>query len=181
MLCGHNHGEARRSDVYNGFTVQTLLADYQDYSGGGNGFLRLLTFAPDYSQIRVTTYSPWLNQYESDYSSQFTLPWQVSTGPAFSLLQENTGVASGTVTTAYWTGLQPGMSYEWYVTASDGTETAASEIRRFTITANNPPTVLLTEPVDGSVYEVLAQIPLTASAADSDGTVVRVDFYDGIT
>ena len=32
MLCGHNSGESRRTDVYNDSTVHTLLADYQGRS-----------------------------------------------------------------------------------------------------------------------------------------------------
>ena len=73
MLCGHMHGEGRRVDVYNGNTVNTLLADYQDYANGGNGFLRILRFSPSKNEIAVETYSPWLDQYETDSESQFVL------------------------------------------------------------------------------------------------------------
>ncbi|MGW4213906.1 glycoside hydrolase family 48 protein [Lentzea sp. NPDC004789] len=44
---------------------------------------------------------------------------------------------------------------------------------------NKPPTVSLTAPANGSTYTLPAQIPLAATAADSDGTVTKVDFYDG--
>jgi glucose/arabinose dehydrogenase len=59
---------------------------------------------------------------------------------------------------------------------SDSTYTA-----RFTDlgpAANQPPSVSLTAPASGTVGEVIA---LGAAAADSDGRVVRVDFYDGDT
>ncbi|MET8764072.1 glycoside hydrolase family 48 protein [Lentzea sp. NPDC004782] len=46
---------------------------------------------------------------------------------------------------------------------------------------NKPPTVSLTAPANGSTYTLPAQIPLAATAADSDGTVTKVDFYDGDT
>ena len=46
VLCGHNHGEARRTDVVNGHTVYQLLADYQSRTNGGNGWLRILQFRP---------------------------------------------------------------------------------------------------------------------------------------
>lgn len=58
MLCGHNHGEARRTDTYHNTTLTTLLADYQDYPHGGDGYLRILQFHPATSEITVTTYSP---------------------------------------------------------------------------------------------------------------------------
>jgi hypothetical protein len=77
MLCGHMHGEGRRVDVYNSRTVNILLADYQDYVYGGNGFLRILTFSPEKNRITIKTYSPWLDQYESDSNSQFTLSYDM--------------------------------------------------------------------------------------------------------
>jgi len=42
-----------------------------------------------------------------------------------------------------------------------------------------PPTVALTEPAPGMVFEAPANITLTADAADSDGTVTLVEFYAG--
>ena len=41
---------------------------------GGNGWLRLITFVPKENQIEFRTYSPSLDQYETDADSQFTLP-----------------------------------------------------------------------------------------------------------
>jgi hypothetical protein len=73
MLSGHIHGESRRVDVYNGTTVNTLLADYQSLANGGNGWLRLLKFSPASDEISVTTYSPYLKQYDTDTNSQFLL------------------------------------------------------------------------------------------------------------
>ncbi|MBN2456795.1 MAG: metallophosphoesterase, partial [Sedimentisphaerales bacterium] len=77
MLCGHMHGEARRTDTYNGNTVHTLLADYQDEPSGGNGWLRILEFSPDDNEIYVKTYSPWLDQWDTGASSQFTLSYEM--------------------------------------------------------------------------------------------------------
>ena len=47
--------------------------------------------------------------------------------------------------------------------------------------ANIPPTVSLTAPTNGSSFSSPATIALAASASDSDGTVTRVDFYQGAT
>lgn len=179
MLCGHNHGEARRTDVYSDNTVHTLLADYQSYTAGGNGYLRILEFDPDQNQIRVQTYSPWVELYETDSASQFTLDYPMISGPAFTLVQQNTPVASGTPTAASWTDLQPGTAYEWYVTATDGTEMRTSEVRRFTTSANAAPQVALTAPADGALSES-GTVALTATASDADGSVVKVAFYEGI-
>ena len=78
LLCGHVHAEAWRMDRYEGRVIYTLLADYQDDPNGGNGWLRILEFSPRHQVIRVTTYSPTLDQYQTDANSQFTLPYDIS-------------------------------------------------------------------------------------------------------
>jgi regulation of enolase protein 1 (concanavalin A-like superfamily) len=47
--------------------------------------------------------------------------------------------------------------------------------------ANQPPTATLSAPVTGTTYMAPATIAVTASASDGDGTVARVDFYNGTT
>ncbi len=78
MLAGHRHGEGRRTDIFNGNTVHTLLSDYQERENGGDGWLRIMQFSPANNQIRVRTYSPTLNQSESDADSQFTLSYDMT-------------------------------------------------------------------------------------------------------
>jgi regulation of enolase protein 1 (concanavalin A-like superfamily) len=46
---------------------------------------------------------------------------------------------------------------------------------------NVPPTVSLTAPGAGNIFTAPANITLTATASDSDGTIARVDFYAGAT
>ena len=77
LLCGHVHREARMENVYNGHTVYSLLADYQDGPNGGNGWLRLMTFSPSNNTISVETYSPYLDKYDTGASSAFTLKYDM--------------------------------------------------------------------------------------------------------
>src|SRR6266508_2110582 len=46
---------------------------------------------------------------------------------------------------------------------------------------NSPPTVTLTSPTNGASFFAPATVQLAATASDSDGTVVRVDFFQGTT
>ena len=74
MLCGHRHGEGRRYEpIGTNRHVDVVLADYQSYPNGGDGFLRLLEFSPSNNVIRVRTFSPWTGQWATDTNGCFTL------------------------------------------------------------------------------------------------------------
>jgi regulation of enolase protein 1 (concanavalin A-like superfamily) len=68
-------------------------------------------------------------------------------------------------------------------TDSDGDSTTSAPVS-VTITSastNQPPSVSLTAPAGGSTFTAPASMTVSASASDSDGTVSRVDFYQGAT
>ena len=44
----------------------------------GDGWLRILRFVPGEDKVYVQTYSPWLNQFEADADSEFTLDFPMS-------------------------------------------------------------------------------------------------------
>jgi UDP-2,3-diacylglucosamine pyrophosphatase LpxH len=76
VLCGHVHAEARRvDDNIVGKPVHQILADYQGRENGGDGWLRVMKFAPSEDKIYVRTYSPYLDRYENDADSEFVLDY----------------------------------------------------------------------------------------------------------
>ena len=97
------------------------------------------------------------------------------------------GTLLGTDTTSpysiAWSNVAAG-SYNLTAIATDNaggikTSTAVS------VSVNNPgnvsPTVGITSPVSGATFTAPASITINATAADSDGTVTSVDFYQGTT
>ena len=80
MLTGHRHAQKQRSDLRNENPVYTLLADYTSEPDGGSGYLRILNFSPANDEIRVWTYSPWLDQYLTDEDNQFVLSYDMTPG-----------------------------------------------------------------------------------------------------
>jgi hypothetical protein len=131
MLCGHIGGEGRRTDIYHGNVVHTLLSDYQWWPNGGNGWLRIYEFWPASNEIHVKTYSPWLDQFETDGDSEFTLNCELRNQP-FVHLETVADVASGTEASISWSGRAPNTTYEWYVQVSDGTTITGSAVWSFT-------------------------------------------------
>jgi hypothetical protein len=72
--------------------------------------------------------------------------------------------------------------------ATDGNNVSATSAA-VTITVNNPtapqpnsvPTVTLSSPSNNSTYLTNAVVTIAATASDSDGTVAKVEFFDGAT
>lgn len=65
------------STNWHGLPVYELLADYQDYPNGGDGWIRTITFeegtgAGGLDRIRVETYSTTHDAYQTDSLSQFS-------------------------------------------------------------------------------------------------------------
>lgn len=58
---------------------------------------------------------------------------------------------------------------------------SASSLLTVTVPPNSPPTVSITSPASGATFTAPASITIQATAADSDGSVARVDFYSGST
>ena len=48
-------------------------------------------------------------------------------------------------------------------------------------TVNNPPTVSLTGPAQNAIFTAPATVGFTATASDSDGTITKVEFFQGST
>lgn len=77
VLCGHvtkNGGAGRLTSQGDaGNQVHQILADYQAWPHGGDGYLRLMEFLPDGKTVQVKSYSPTLDKYLTDDIQQFTL------------------------------------------------------------------------------------------------------------
>jgi Bacterial Ig domain len=176
MLSGHVPGEGRRQDVFEGRTVHTVVSDFQGRANGGDGWLRIMEFSPSNNVIRVSTYSPTRNQFETDADSQFTLPYIMSLGSeVFAPVGTNSGVIAGATSSFAWSNLLAGTTYEWYAVADDGLTTSTGAVWRFTTAIG--PAVALTSPQPNATLIGPANITLQAGASDADGTVALVEFY----
>ena len=79
-------------------------------------------------------------------------------------------------------GLAAG-NYTYLARATDntGSATDSAPVTVQVTSLNHPPTVTLTTPADGSSFTFPVTLTLAAVAADSDGTIAKVEFYSGTT
>jgi Concanavalin A-like lectin/glucanases superfamily/Secretion system C-terminal sorting domain/Calcineurin-like phosphoesterase len=130
MLAGHVPGEGRRTDVFNGNTIHTILSDYQSgYTNGGNGYLKILQFLPGQNLLNAKTYSPYSNTFLTGTSNQFSLPVNLAQG--FSLIGTASNIPSGSSACFIWPSLEADTEYEWYAEAFDGEHTLAGPVWSF--------------------------------------------------
>lgn len=131
LIGGHFNGldgEARRSDVFEGNTVHTILNNYQAREHGGNGRLRIFEFHPALNKIGVKTYSPYTDTFEEDESSEFELSVDLNN---FTLIKELVDVPAGASVCGDWFNLEINQNYEWYVEVFDGEDITTSPIWNF--------------------------------------------------
>jgi hypothetical protein len=140
MLGGHVGGEGQRTDTYNGNTVYSLLADFSWRPSGGNGWLRIHEFVPASNLINVKTYSPYIDQFETNGDSQFSLNYNMteSIEEPFNLLATINNVTSGNTASYTWTGINGGSTYQWYVEVDDGSSTTTGPVWSFSTDAGLP-------------------------------------------
>jgi hypothetical protein len=75
MVTGHHFGEVARSHTFDGRTIHVIMANYQHREQGGNGWLRIYDLDPVAGTIHAQTYSPVLDEWETDANSDFVRPW----------------------------------------------------------------------------------------------------------
>ena len=69
----------------------------------------------------------------------------------------------------------------WAFRATPNTTLGPVDFKYGTSVPNAPPSVTLTAPANGASFTAGANIPLSATATDSDGAISKVDFFTGST
>src|SRR5690606_28397483 len=80
-----------------------------------------------------------------------------------------------------WTNVKAG-EYNITAKATDNKGAAAtSSVVKIKVASNAGPTVSLTSPKSDAQFAVGSSVSMAATAADSDGTITKVEFYNGTT
>ena len=79
VVSGHVLGVGLQTSINDaGGKVLEMLTDYQGLPNGGDGWLRSLHFVPAENKIHVKTYSPLLNQHNTDAKETFSLDYEMT-------------------------------------------------------------------------------------------------------
>jgi endo-1,3(4)-beta-glucanase len=104
-----------------------------------------------------------------------TYNWEQIYGPSVITFNDDS-LESPTIT-----NLEEGV-YKLKLTVADATYTAADEVLVLVQqTSNSNPTVTLSSPTENQSFAQGTDIVISASASDLDGTISKVEFYDGDT
>lgn len=147
MLAGHVTGEGSRADTYQGNTIRTFVSDYQGWTNGGSGFMRIIDFSPSRNEVVFTTYSPYFDSYATGPTSEIFFSYDMSNpvgsnGAPYELLGTLSNLNSGSLASLVWSNRQSNTAYEWYVVVTDAMgNTTTSSAWRFTTAPNAGPTV----------------------------------------
>lgn len=179
---GNNHSYYDNSGGNTGDVYRTDDVDLEATTDGGAGYA-----------IGYTTPGEWV-EYTVDVAAtgKYDLKFRVasnSSGKTMRVEMDGANV-TGTISipnTGGWTTWQT-------VTVPGVNLTAGTQVMRIVfitdgynfnymeaIGLNSTPAVTITAPSNNSSYQAPATINLTATATDSDGTVSKVDFYNGTT
>ncbi len=172
MLCGHNHasgdGAAYRAEQGdNGQTIHIMLADYQDFPNGGNGYLRLLRFSPADNTIYATTYSPTQDAYITTSPDQMDMAYTMSSTAPFEVIGTVSGISSGSNASISWPGREADTEYEWYVEVSDGSRTTTGPVWTFTTGGVSSPAI-----IQGTTFNAMGEVLGGVTLTLDDGTQV---------
>ncbi len=126
------------------------------------------------STITGATYDLQISATDAD-NETFTVVQLLKNGQVISTWNpaSSTPVISGSLTCF------GGEYYYIRVKQADGDEAVSSPIRVSGGLSNSLPTVAINAPVSGTVYTAPATFTIAASANDTDGTIAKVEFYQG--
>ncbi|MEO7411822.1 MAG: Ig-like domain-containing protein [Opitutaceae bacterium] len=102
-----------------------------------------------------------------------TYLWTQISGPGFATFSEANAVSTNVT-------FDLAGTYNMRLSASDSALNGSDDIT-VTVAAPTPPVAFLTSPANNAVVVANVPMTLTATAEDADGTVTRVEFFDGST
>lgn len=125
-FCGHDWVPRHELDTTSsGRKVMQIMTNYQQTINGGNAWLQYLTFDPDNSEVHLQTYSPYLDRYQTDFSSDFKFSATFDTVANKITIHEEIGPKRN-----FWNG--GGSNGDWMTAANwGGTAPLAGQFLEF--------------------------------------------------
>ena len=154
VICGHVWGECHASvTAEHGNTVENLLFDSQNDPNGGDGWLRLYKFYPQLNEVSVTTYSPYLDQYDTSSAGQFDFSLNMTNTPTVTSLTSSANPSAYGQSVTFTAAISPipdGGTVQFQI---DGTNFgSAVTVSNGSVTSNPVSTLTVTNHTITAVY-----------------------------
>ena len=169
----YNNGTSSFDKAFDGDI--TTFFDYSVASGGYTGIdlgaaavVNTIRFYPRSTWASRMTGGKFQGSNVADFSSGVVDLYTIPSTPAVAWTE-----VSISNTNAF--------RYLRYYSAPDGNCNVAEIQFCGTISSNQAPTVTLTTPSNGTSYTAPASVTISASAFDADGSISKVEFYNGTT
>jgi hypothetical protein len=160
----------KATDNTNGVTVSDPITIFVNTNSSPNVSI---TEPPDGTQLTAPAHTTIkVNVNDADGTIQ-----QVQFYDGATLL----GIDSLAPYTFDWNAIPAGIYHLTAKAMDDLNAETVSEETNVIVKTNNLPSVVITNPFDGSAVTGPATINITATAADNDGTIKQVEFYEGST
>jgi len=181
------NGGTSWTDITTGLPGTSILRAYFDPNNSNNIYVGLASYAGTPVYISNNAGSTWTS-YSTGLPNVPVNTFVVqSNGDAYcgtdiGVYIRSSGAASWT---AYTTGMPGVPVYDVKINVAAGNLIAATYGRGIWSSplnsVNIPPTVSITSPANNAVFYTGSNVVINATAADADGKVAKVDFYNGST
>ncbi|MBC8368192.1 family 16 glycosylhydrolase [bacterium] len=142
------------------------------YSAGG------VNFADDFHVYAIEWEPEQIRWYVDDllYSTKYSWQWYSDGAPGNPLAPFDQDFYI--ILNAAVGGLYTGCTYPGCISADLPQEYIIDYVRVYQETSNQSPTIAITAPLEGD-YPPAGDILISATASDADGSVTKVEFFDG--
>jgi hypothetical protein len=146
-----------------------------------------LSAVPQLSSVLLTWNAPGDDGDTGDLSgARYYIQYSTYAGVVWSTASAQITIATtttqGTAQSRLITGLTGGVTYYFRLwTADEVPNLSAPSSIASTWAGNAPPVCSITSPSNGQGFAAPANVTITATASDSDGVVVQVEFFNGTT
>lgn len=164
------------------FTAQYISTTMAEMTWNNNYYARPISETGGHIKFNNNNYNltQWKSATGKDANSTITWPSPITSGTEVRFIYNELKVNKVVPLSGTYKDIQ-GNTFVCSITLSPFTGKVLIKTSPTTCATNIFPTVSITSPANGASFVAPASIPFVATASDADGTITKVEFYNGAT